>query len=252
MKAGKSTKKKRGETQGEREKEERKRRRRERGKAEEGGKVEEEEKGEGRETERERREREGERKDEYTHMIGRIDFSRPRRVTKASKIRNYSNSRATISDSSNTSFRLSQENHFIEIFENFTTGLMDSASKRKRKKRRVISKWQRKERRQKGEINTTLPRFYEYERVFSIKESHCSRRTLVNDEEGSGMNFFLYFLEEEESRPEVGSSRNNKSGSFNISIPILNLLDSPPLIPLLLLSPTLELDACVNDNAFIK
>ena len=62
----------------------------------------------------------------------------------------------------------------------------------------------------------------------------------------------MNFLDDAESSPDVGSSRNNKSGSFNISIPILNLLDSPPLIPLTILSPTLLLATRDNESAFNK
>ena len=42
-----------------------------------------------------------------------------------------------------------------------------------------------------------------------------------------------------ESNPVVGSSKNNKFGFYINSIPILTLFFSPPLIPLLLTSPTI-------------
>jgi hypothetical protein len=62
-------------------------------------------------------------------------------------------------------------------------------------------------------------------------------------DQGEGEERRANFLEEEESRPEVGSSRKRRSGSLSISIPMLSLRDSPPLIPRFILSPTLLLAA---------
>src|SRR3990167_100175 len=60
------------------------------------------------------------------------------------------------------------------------------------------------------------------------------------------------FLAEAASNPVVGSSKKRRSGSLSISIPILNLLDSPPLIPLFTCFPTLLCCTSSKESAFSK